>query len=167
MIWLENSEEINVIETMTRPMLQSDATHVARILRATNWFGHMAVETVDETRLRIERHIHQCRVNGAHSGYVAELTNGNVVGYALVHWLPSLFLPSPEGYLSELFVEEAYRGNGIGRRLLDAVVAEAKDRKCSRLSLIANRTRESYRRKYYLKAGWLERDGMAVFALVL
>src|SRR5690606_24692779 len=100
--------------------------HVARILRATNWFEHMTGEALDETQLRIERHIQLCRVGRAHAGYVAEVASGDVVGYALVHWLPSLFLPSAEGYLSELFVEETYRGNGIGRRLMDVVVSEAK-----------------------------------------
>lgn len=156
-----------MLEIAIRPMRTSDAPHVAQILRATGWFEHMANETVERTESRIENHIALCHGQRGHSGYVAEVRNGNVVGYALVHWLPSLFLPSPEGYLSDLFVHDAFRGIGIGRKLLDVAVQEAKNRGCSRLSLITNRSRETYGRGYYRKAGWVEREGMACFVFTL
>jgi hypothetical protein len=49
-----------------------------------------------------------------------------------------------EGYVSELFVREPARG-------------------CTRLSLINLRQRESYRRQFYVKAGWQERGTAANF----
>lgn len=156
-----------MLEVSVRSLRASDAAYVASILRATNWFAHMAEETAEQTELRIRHHVALCRIEGGHSGYVAELPSGDVVGYVLVHWLPSLFLPRPEGYLSELFVDEACRGKGIGRRLLDVVIREARDRNASRLSLITNRNRESYERAFYAKAGWVERDGLVCFALTL
>lgn len=51
-----------------------------------------------------------------------------IVGYIAVHWLPYLFLPAPEGYVSELFVSESVRGQGIGTQLLETVTIEAKRR---------------------------------------
>ena len=103
----------------------------------------------------------------SHSIYVVETAQFGVIGYACVHWLPYLFLPGPEGYLSELFVEQTHRGKGVGKQLLNSIVTEAKHRDCSRLMLITSRGRESYRREFYLKEGWLERDGMANFVLRL
>ena len=103
----------------------------------------------------------------SHSIYVAETAQYGVIGYACVHWLPYLFLPGPEGYLSELFVEQTHRGKGVGKQLLNSIVTEAKHRDCSRLMLITSRGRESYRREFYLKQGWVERDGMANFVLRL
>ncbi|HEU4616533.1 MAG TPA: GNAT family N-acetyltransferase [Gammaproteobacteria bacterium] len=117
--------------------------------------------------MRVERLLAACMNGGDHSVHVAEDSNGEIVGYASVHWLPTLFLPDPEGYVSELFVAEAHRGRGVGRALLDTIVSEARARACSRLMLITNRSRESYVRRFYSKAGWIERDGMANFVLEL
>jgi len=142
---------------------ETDASSVAKILRATGWFEHLAAEAAVETESRIKRHIGLCRSDDSHSVYVAENEDGIVVGYASVHWLPYLFLSGPEGYISELFVDETHRGKRIGKMLLEAIVYEAKTRGCSRLMLITSRNRESYKRKFYSKQGWAERDGMANF----
>jgi GNAT superfamily N-acetyltransferase len=85
------------------------------------------------------------------------------VGYIAVHWLAYLFLPGLEGFISELFVREAARGAGVGRRLLEAVTQDAKKRGCYRLSLLNGRHRESYLRKFYEKLGWEERSIMVNF----
>ena len=85
------------------------------------------------------------------------------MGYGSVHWLPYLFLQGPEGYVSELFVRESARGQGIGRELLKVIETEAKARGCVRLSLINLRSRESYTRQFYVKAGWEERPDAANF----
>ncbi len=103
----------------------------------------------------------------AHTLLVAAGDEGQLLGYAAVHWIPDLFLPGPEGYLSELFVDPDARGLGIGGALLDAIVSKARDRGCSRLQLINFRHRESYVRGFYAKHGWEERPTAANFALYL
>ncbi len=85
------------------------------------------------------------------------------MGYGTVHWMPTLFLSGPEGYVSELFVEETARGQGAGTELIRAVQAEAKERGCSRLVVLNNRQRESYKRGFYRKCGWEERLDAANF----
>jgi GNAT superfamily N-acetyltransferase len=75
-----------------------------------------------------------------------------------VHWLPYLLLPGPEGYVSELFLRESSRGLGIGGQLIETVKAEALKRNCSRLMLLNLRKRESYKRGFYKKQGWEERQ---------
>jgi GNAT superfamily N-acetyltransferase len=76
-------------------------------------------------------------------------------------------MSGPEGYVSELFVRDDARGRGVGRRLLSAIESEARGRGCQRLSLINLRNRESYRRQFYLKAGWSERSDAANFIYVV
>lgn len=76
-----------------------------------------------------------------------------------------MFLKAPEGYISELFVAESSRGQGIGIAQLNTVRSEAETRQCSRLMLITSRTRESYTRRFYAQQGWIERKEMANFIL--
>ena len=73
--------------------------------------------------------------------YVAEAEAGDLLGYVSVHWLPYLFLPGPEGFVSELFIRKTARGQGVGTQLLQTVQTEAEQRGCSRLSLLNNRDR--------------------------
>jgi GNAT superfamily N-acetyltransferase len=63
--------------------------------------------------------------------FVAEM-NGRAVGWAVfVEDTASLYVIEPErrtGWISELYLEEAARGTGLGRALLAACEAEARDR---------------------------------------
>jgi GNAT superfamily N-acetyltransferase len=115
---------------------------------------------------RINHHLMLCNVDESHSIYVAE-GNSGIVGYVAVHWLPYLFLPAPEGYISKLFVHESARGRGIGTQLLEVVKAEAQGRGCSRLMLVNSRSRDSYKHKFYERQGWEERQDIANFVYAL
>ncbi len=72
-----------------------------------------------------------------------------------------------EGYVGELFVKTPWRGKGIGGELLRGAVNESKKRCCCRIRLINIRSRESYRRGFYSKQGWQERNRCADFMLRL
>lgn len=143
-----------------RRALDTDAPAIHAILKSLGWFEHLDTEDADVATARIERHIRMCEQDDGHSSFVAE-DAGLPVGYASVHWLPYLFLTGPEGYLSELFVDEGHRGRGIASRLLDVVVAEAKSRGCSRLMLATRRGRDVYKSGFYSKRGWIEREDVA------
>lgn len=84
-----------------------------------------------------------------------------------MQWLSYLFLAAPEGYVSELFVDDAWRGQGIGQHLIETVEQEARVRGCSRLMLCNGRSRESYKRGLYQKLGWQERESVANFIFKL
>ncbi len=114
---------------------------------------------------QVSRHLGLCLADDSHAVYIAETGEGAIAAYAAVHWLPYLFLPGPEGYISELFVAEAARGQGVGARLLATIAEEACDRGCSRLSLLNMRGRESYQRGFYVRHGWEERPDAANFVL--
>lgn len=141
----------------------ADADSIAGLLREPGLFSRIQDEPEQVTKRRVKKHLALCLEDHSHSIYVAQESTGEVLGYAAVHWLPYLFLPGPEGYVSELFISQARRGQGIGSQLLRAVREEAQERGCARLMLVNMRDRESYQRQFYKKQGWMEREDAANF----
>jgi GNAT superfamily N-acetyltransferase len=150
-----------------RRVSAQDALQLAELLREIGWFESLSNEPVEETSRRVGTHLAQCLADDSHSVFVAESPEGELVGYGSVHWFPYLFLPGPEGYVSELFVRESARARGVGNQLLHAIEMEAKARGCVRLSLLNLRHRESYQRQFYVKAGWEERREAANFIYLI
>jgi GNAT superfamily N-acetyltransferase len=62
--------------------------------------------------------------------------NGDPAGYAVYFQNYSTFGGRPGLYLEDLFVRPAYRGNGVGRKLLTRLAATARDRKYARLEWV-------------------------------
>lgn len=59
--------------------------------------------------------------------------NGEVIGRAYLYILKNDLHQEPFGFMEDVFVEEAHRSRGIGRKLVEAVVAEAKAQGCYKL----------------------------------
>jgi GNAT superfamily N-acetyltransferase len=149
----------------------ADAPALAALLIAVGWFGWMRDRPRNEVDDQVKRHLalalgQEARGTAAHSVYVAD-ADGLVRGYLAVHWLPYLIRPGLEGFVSELFVHPDERGHGLGSRLLERLVADARERGCDRLSLLNSRSRESYERAFYTRNGWVERPDMANFIFSL
>jgi GNAT superfamily N-acetyltransferase len=151
----------------TRKAVETDMPAIAEILRELGFFARINAEPAAATEQRVRHHFDLCCRNDDHSIYVAENDRDEVVGYAAVHWLPYLLLSGLEGYVSELFVRPSAQGQGVGTLLLDVMKEEGEARGCSRLSLLNMRNRDSYRRGFYKKAGWQEREHAANFVLPL
>ena len=144
-----------------------DARQLAVLLQGIGWFEAFNSGDVENSTARVRARLTQCLADPSHSVFVAEWQAGEIAGYGSVHWLPYLFMSGPEGYVSELFVRESARGRGVGVKLLANIEAEARARGCQRLSLINLRSRESYQRRFYIKAGWMERADAANFVYSL
>lgn len=157
------SETTTVTEVIIQKAEEDDAAAIAVLLRQLGWFTHFDTASAQDTADRVGCHMALCNADDSHSIYVAKNRVGDLVGYASIHWLPYMFLTGIEGYLSELFVAEHYRGKAVGRLLLEHIKTEAKDRGCSRLMLVTSRNRESYQRGFYAKQGWREREEVANF----
>jgi GNAT superfamily N-acetyltransferase len=140
-----------------------DAEQLASLIKDIGWFATFASESVDDSAQRVRAQLGRCLADDSHFVYVVQSDDDKIIGYVSVHWLPYLFMRGPEGYISELFVLDSARGRGVGRRLLHAVETEARSRGCTRMSLTNLRHRESYRRQFYVKAGWSERSDAANF----
>ena len=141
----------------------ADVDTIADLLRNLNYFHRLEGQSQEQVRAQVRRQLGLCLGDDGHSIYVAAAGDAPLLGYVAVHWLPYLFLPGPEGFVSELFVAETARGQGVGTRLLQAVKEEARVRGCARLSLLNMRERESYQRGFYSKDGWEERPDAANF----
>ena len=151
------------MEIPIRKAVIDDAPRLAELLRGIGWFEPFNTREFKDSISRVENQLRQCLSDDGHSVYVAEWPHGEFAGYGSVHWLPYLFMSGPEGYVSELFVRDDARGQGVGRQLLKIIETDARARGCQRLSLINLRNRESYQRQFYLKAGWRERSEAANF----
>lgn len=150
-----------------RPGRTGDGRAIAAILLKSGWFPHFTDDSANADTARIEALLDSAYSgSGCRSVWIAE-TGGKVVGYLTVQWLPYLFLPAPEGYVSELFVDEVWRGRGIGKRLIETAEREARERGCSRLMLCNGRNRDSYKRGFYQQLGWQERESVANFIFKL
>ena len=66
--------------------------------------------------------------------YVAETEEKEIIGMALYYFSYYTWVGKTL-YLDDLYVKEAYRGNGLGTRLMDKMFEVAKAEKCKRFRL--------------------------------
>jgi len=144
-----------------------DVPVIADIIRRLGWFPYVDKESPSATERRVLLHLELCDADESHTVLVAEDEEGKAVGYISVHWLPYLLLSGPEGYVSEVFVEEEARGKGVGAALIDDVKEYALAKNCSRLMLLNNRERPSYEMDFYTRLGFVERPEMANLVMPL
>jgi GNAT superfamily N-acetyltransferase len=89
---------------------------------------------------------------------VAEESMGRVVGLISISHRPQLRLAGTLVSVDELVVAADARGKGIGRALLNEAKHLAEKLGACRIELETNRARESYRRGFYVKNGFIEAD---------
>jgi GNAT superfamily N-acetyltransferase len=87
---------------------------------------------------------------------VAEL-DGAVVGLAHLQVTPAIERDRPAAKVGALVVDEAHRGHGIGRALVEAMEEEARRRGCELLFLTTSEGRDDAH-AFYERVG-LERTG--------
>lgn len=68
--------------------------------------------------------------------------------YAHVRTYYSVWMAAPECFLEDLFVSEAERGRGLGRAMLEAIFAWARERGCRRVRLDTNEENAAGRHLY-------------------
>ncbi len=148
-----------------RSATPDDAPAIAAVVHAIEALRAFMTQAVEETTQAIASNLERIATSDCSAAYLAEKSQGEIVGYGAVHWTPFLFLPGGEAYVTELFILPSASGKKIGSAILETMVAEATRRGCSRVSLLNNRDSEAYRRSFYKKHGWIERDQMANFIL--
>src|SRR5262249_9452299 len=116
---------LGVENVLVREAGLQDAAEVARLL------GQLGYPTDAGT---VERRLDELLASPADDLLVAEL-GGRVVGYAGLHVSLALERDGPAGKLSGIVVDADVRSLGIGRRLVEAIEAEARRRGCVLLFL--------------------------------
>jgi len=149
-----------------RKARSSDAQAISNLLHETGYLRFINEETNEQTEARICAGIATLAASSEHVLLVATYEDDVAQGYGAVHFYANLLIGN-EGYISELYLHPLATNQGIGSRLLNALVNEAHARQCRRLRLTNWRTRESYQRHFYAKQGWIENIDAAEFVLLL
>lgn len=87
---------------------------------------------------------------------IAEDDGNQIIGLITMSHRPQLRLTGTLLSIDELIVSEVARGCGVGRTLLNEAKAIARSLGAERIELHTRRTRESYRRQFYIKNGFTE-----------
>jgi GNAT superfamily N-acetyltransferase len=146
-----------------RKVQPQDAEKLAHLIRSIGFFKTFTELSLEEAVSSVRRQINHCLADNSHTIYVAEDGPDSLLGFISVHWEPYLIHTGLDGYISELFIEDKSRSQGIGAKLLEIVIEEGRERGCVRLMLLNPKTRESYARGFYTKHGWQEWDDAAIF----
>ena len=86
-------------------------------------------------------------------GYAGQAGGKKEVARAFLYIMKNDLKKEPFGLLEDLFVDESLRGQGIGTKLLNMVIAEAKIQGCYKLVATSRHERELVH-KMYEKAGF-------------
>ena len=120
-----------MVEIVVNPIIPADRDRWAEL-----WRGYLDFY---ETRLPPEIYDHTWQrliaPEGSIHGLGARLGSATAPLAGIVHYLfhPHAWTPKEVCYLQDLFVDPTARRGGVGRALIEAVAAAARDRGCHRL----------------------------------
>jgi GNAT superfamily N-acetyltransferase len=120
-----------LVEIVVNPIIPADRDRWAEL-----WRGYLDFY---ETRLAPEIYDHTWQrliaPEGSIRGLGARLGSASAPLAGIAHYLfhPHAWTPKEVCYLQDLFVDPTVRRGGVGRRLIEAVAAAARDRGCHRL----------------------------------
>lgn len=127
--------------TSVREALPSDAQRIASLAVQLGYEVPVA---------HVERQLH--RVNDERAIFVAVVPRVGVIGWIGVS-LCEAITDSGRADINGLVVEDEYRGNGIGRLLVETAEAWARRRNCTSMRLVSNVVRERAH-EFYKRLGY-------------
>jgi ribosomal protein S18 acetylase RimI-like enzyme len=86
------------------------------------------------------------------------LCGSEPAGFAQLRFFPSVWSDGPEAYLEELYVSPARRGGGLGRALLEAAIAHARERGAVNIDLNTSED-DTVAIGLYERTGFTNREG--------
>lgn len=89
---------------------------------------------------------------------VALLAGDGPDGLAVLRFRPAIWAEADECYLAELYVVPDRRGQGLGRALMEAVLAAARERGCAWIDLGTSED-DTAARGLYTAMGFIHREG--------
>lgn len=138
-------------EIQVRQATAEDAGAIARLLRNFNLEYDEPTPDLTTLTATVRRLLEQSEI-------AVMLAGEGPDGLSLFRFRPALWAEGPETYLQELYVVPARRGNGIGRRLLEATIAYARAAGASGIDLNTGET-DTAARNLYESMGFTNREG--------
>ncbi len=111
-----------------------EAADVARLIAEfAAWYGN---SDVDETDLRAS--VERIMAGDDGEYLLGAVDGGSAAGVCQVRFRWSVWKSAEDCWLEDLFVREEARRTGLGRALVEAAVARARERGCKRIELDVN-----------------------------
>lgn len=128
----------------------------------TRLLGELGVPVPAEERLDAVRRTFLDHLRRADTASRVAVRDGSVVGVGTLELREPFFTLTPQAWIPEFVVTDAFRGQGIGAALLDAVLADAASRSAYAAVLESGPQRESAHRLYEA-AGFVDVGSFYVF----
>ncbi len=114
---------------------------------------------------QVQRRLHQIQQDESHVVYVAEQSDGHVVGWVHV-CVRQLVVADPQIEIGGLVVDESYRHCGVGRLLMEQAERWAREKGCWAVYLRSNIVRKGAH-AFYERIGYSNVKTSRVFRKVL
>jgi len=113
------------MDVAIRPIQESDFTELIKLFTEFASFEKHPERMTNSIEQMMEEKEHIL-------GYVALDDTDNIIGYVTVFYSYYTWV-GKSLYMDDLYVKEAYRGQGIGSMLVDQAITFAKENKCKKL----------------------------------
>jgi len=114
----------------------------------------------------LQKHGVHLLINNPSSGLILVARyESKIIGMVSIQYLISTALGARVALMEDMFVLEKYRKSGVGTKLIDAVIKEARSNHCKRITLLTDNDNETAR-SFYIKTGF-QRSEMEVFRVLL
>lgn len=122
-----------------RPAVEADAEAIGRLWENLVAY-HQALDAALPAAVTDGHKVYARRVvdrlYDTHTRILVAVDGDRLIGYVLgviVDLVPEMFAPEEGGFLADIFVDESYRGRGIGRKLVNTLAEWLRSRGISYL----------------------------------
>lgn len=156
-------ENTATIRWMTPLSAAADAPHLLALMGGLAGFEGWP-DLLSITAAEIARRA--CTTPSGLQAVLAEAPEADLVGFATVFPIPYAYAARPSLELEMLYVTEPWRAQGVGRALMDAVLAHAKATGCERVewNVLADNARAQ---AFYESLGGAEKAGWRRWGLTV